>query len=190
LDKKNGGEVVWISQNTDTHTFEFDELFWFIKQRGGYEHGINTYLITMISRFPRQILAYDVGGTKTAAQMQRLAGSAPRAENYATDGNLTYLDVDFQGKHIRNTHSKSDTHNVESINADLRHYIRGLSRKSRCFFRTYETMRAVLSVFVDAYNKFGEAKLKYRKPVKHRSATPAKHLHKWRYPSFSLLDFL
>jgi IS1 family transposase len=49
-------------------------------------------------------------------------------------------------------------HNVESVNADLRHYIAGLRRKSRCFFRSLETMRAVLTVLINAYNKFGHAK--------------------------------
>ena len=125
---------MWISQNTDFGTFEFDELFWFIKTRRGHENGVNTYLITMISRLPRQILGFDVDKTKVASQIQRIADSVPPAKNYATDGNVTYLDVDFQGKHIRNLHDKSDTHNVESINADLRHYLKGLSRKSRCFF--------------------------------------------------------
>jgi hypothetical protein len=65
-----------------------------------------------------------------------------------------------------------------------------LSRRSRCYFRSIETMNAVLSLFIQAYNKFGEAKLNCRKPVKHRSDTPSKHLHNFRYPSFSSLDFL
>ncbi len=49
-------------------------------------------------------------------------------------------------------------------------------------------MVAVLSVFIDAYNKFGEWKMKNRKPVSHKSTS--KHLHKWRYPGVSVLDFL
>jgi IS1 family transposase len=179
---------VWISKNTKNDTFELDELFWFIKGRKGCEYGVNTYLILMISRFPRQILGFNADNSKTAKQMQRIADSVLPAERYATDGNLTYLDVDFQGRHIRNVRDKADTHNVESINADLRHYIRPLARKSRCFFRSYETFRAVISVFVDAYNKFGEAKLKSQVAVKHHSTR--KHLHKWRYPAFSLLDYL
>jgi IS1 family transposase len=144
----------------------------------------------MISRLPRQIVGFNVDKTKTAEQIQMIADSVPVAEGYATDGNPTYFDVDFQGKHIRNTRDKNDTHNVESINADIRHYIKGLSRKSRCFFRTFETFRAVMSVFADAYNKFGEAKLASRKPVIHKSPKHSKHLHKWRYPAFSFLDFL
>ena len=52
-----------------------------------------------------------------------------------------------------------------------------------------ETLEAVLSVFIDAYNKFGEAKEKYKIPVEHRT-TNTKHLHKYRERPFSVLDFL
>jgi len=55
---------------------------------------------------------------------------------------------------------------VESINADLRHYIPGLRRRSRIFYRTLETFQAVLSVFVDAYNKFGDYKLNRKRLYK------------------------
>lgn len=144
----------------------------------------------MISRLPRQIVGFDVDNSIKVKSLQGIVDSAPVAENYYTDGYLSYMDVIYGGKHIRNVEDKSDTHQIESTNADLRHYIRGLSRRSRCFFRSKETMSAVLSVFIDAYNKFGEWKLKYRKPVVHKSPNPNKHLHKWRYPVVSVLDFL
>jgi hypothetical protein len=106
------------------------------------------------------------------------------------DGFKGYLDVVFPGKHIRNDWDKSDTHIVESINADLRHYISGLARRNRCFYRKLETLESVLSVFIVAYNKYCEAKLKYRKPVIHNLPFPQSRLHKFRDPPFSSLDFL
>jgi NAD+--asparagine ADP-ribosyltransferase len=113
------------------------------------------------------------------------------AEKYYTDGGTAYLDVYFgENRHVRNIHDKSDTHIIESTNADLRHYIAGLARRSRCFFRKQENKEAVLSTFIDAYNKFGEAKFKYRKPALHKAEYPESRLHKWKYPSFSILDFL
>jgi hypothetical protein len=51
---------------------------------------------------------------------------------------------------------------VEGVNADLRHYIPVLARRSRCFARRLETLQAVVEVFVDAYNRFGKAKHRYR----------------------------
>ena len=146
--------------------------------------------MTMISREPRQIVSFDVQHDKSALRLQGLVDNAIWAKNYCTDGYVGYLDVIFPGKHIRNLRDKRDTHNVESINADLRHYIPGLARRSRCFYRSLETLQAVLEVFVNAYNKYGEAKLKYRLPVTHKSVTPTKLLHKFRDLPFSILDLL
>jgi IS1 family transposase len=181
---------VWISQGTDFSVFELDELFWFIGERKGCEKGINAYIMTMISRLPRQIIGFAVDKNRRAEQIQPIVDGVKSAKIYFTDGNPAYKDVIFGGKHIWNATDKSDTHNVESVNADLRGYIPGLARRSRCFYRSAETLRSVLAVFVDAYNKYGEAKLKYRVPVKHKSLTPSKHLHKYRDLPFSFLDFL
>jgi hypothetical protein len=144
--------------------------------------------MTMISRLPRQIVGFNVDKSVNEKAIQVIVDSVDTAGNYCTDGCPTYLSVVYGGNHIYNTEDKKDTHNIESTNADLRHHIKGLSRRSRCFFRTHETLNAVLSLFIDAYNKFGEKKLQMRKPVIHKS--DAKHLHKWRYPAFSVLDFL
>jgi len=182
---------VWISALTKFDAFELDELYWFINRRIPLDLRQNSYVCTMTSRVPRQIVAFDVDNSVDAKVIQGMVDSVRLAEKYYTDGGTSYLEVDFGvDRHVRNIHDKSDTHNVESTNADLRHYIAGLARKSRCFFRKQENKIAVLSVFIDAYNKFGEAKLKYRKPVTHKSATPAKHLHKWTYPTYSVLDYL
>lgn len=146
--------------------------------------------MTMISREPRQIISFDVQFDKSAFRLQGVVDNAEYAETYCTDGYLGYLDVVFPGKHIRNVRDKRDTHISESINADLRHYISGLARRNRCFYRSIETLRAVLEVFIDAYNKYGEAKLKYRIPIVHKNSTPKKHLHKYRDLPFSILDYL
>jgi hypothetical protein len=146
--------------------------------------------MTMMSRIPRQIAGFDVDNSVKSSVLQMIVDSVPTAEKYCTDGCPTYMNVIFGGKHICNVNDKKDTHNIESTNADLRHYISGLARRSRCFFRSKETLKAVLSVFIDAYNKYGEAKLKYRVPVKHKLPNPSKHLHEYRDLSFSLLDFL
>ena len=66
---------------------------------------------------------------------------------------------------------KSDTFTVESLNADLRHYISILVRRSRCFARKPETLIAVLEVFVVAYNRFGEEKAKFRQ-TRHNDEFP------------------
>jgi|GEM_PF-4225710 len=47
-----------------------------------------------------------------------------------------------------------------------------------------------MDVFIDTYNKFGEAKIKYRVSVFHKNPNNSKHLHKFRDTSFNLLDSL
>jgi IS1 family transposase len=118
--------------------------------------------MTMLSREPRQIIAFAVDSSVNTTLIQKMVDEAPSADVYHTDGGQSYLAVDFIGHHNRNIHDKSDTYNIEGSNADLRHYIAGLRRKSRCFFRKVETLRAVLSIFVYAYNHFGEAKRAFK----------------------------
>jgi len=180
---------VWISGKLGG-IFELDELYWFLEQKAHTETRENIYLMTMIAREPRQIVGFAVARDKSPERIQTIVDSAPEAQKYCTDGYLGYVDVVYPGQHVRNVRDKKDTHHVESINADLRHYIPGLSRRSRCFYRKIETLDAVVSVFVDAYNRFGEAKQKMRIPTEHKSPNHANHLHKFREPGFSVLDFL
>ena len=158
---------------------ELDELYWFIERKRRTATRENIYLLTMVSRDPRQIMGFDVAHDKSPHRIQQMVDAAPSASMYCTDGYLGYLDVIYHpGEHVRNVRDKSDTFTVEGVNADLRHYIPVLARRSRCFARKLETLRAVLEVFVDAYNRFGIAKY---------------HFHQTRLsgePPFSLVDFL
>ena len=155
-----------------------DELYCFIERKPGTETGENVYLITMVTRFPRMIINFDVEYDKSPERIQTMVDGAPPAAIYYTDGYLGYIDVVYPGKHIRNIKDKSNTFTVESVNADLRHYIPILARKSRCFPRSLETLRAVMEVFADAYNQFGIAKYKWRQ-VKPKGEIP-----------FGVVDFL
>jgi IS1 family transposase len=141
---------------------ELDELYWYIEAKPRTKTHENVYLMTMVSRNPRQIVGFDVALDKSPERIQQIVDNSPPANMYYTDGYLGYVDVVYPGKHIRNIHDKSNTHTVEGVNADLRHYIPVLRRRSRCFARKLETLQAVVEVFVDAYNKFGIEKCKYR----------------------------
>jgi IS1 family transposase len=153
---------VWISPQTNIEAFELDEIFWFIRGRKAHESGVNTYIMTMVSRIPRQILAFEVDSSVKSERIQEMVDRMPLAQKYFTDGGMSYLDVDFWGRHHRNIRNKNDTYTIEGSNADIRHYIAGLRRRSRCFFRSLETLKAVLTIFIDAYNRFGEAKREYK----------------------------
>jgi len=147
---------------TAKEIFEMDELYHFIEYKPTHKTRENIYVTALVSREPRQIVSFDVAADKSPERLQSIIDSAPEADNYATDGFFGYVDLVYSGNHIRNVSNKNDTFTVESINADLRHYIPVLARRSRCFCRTLETLKAVIAVFIDAYNKFGEAKMVYR----------------------------
>lgn len=147
---------------TSMKTVELDELYWFINQKPRTKTRENIYIITMVSRKPRQIMGYRVSRDKSAETMQRMVDTAPTMKTYCTDGYGGYLNVIFPGKHIYNIHNKKDTFTVEGVNADLRHYIPTLARRSRCFPRKLENLQAVVAVFVVAYNRFGIQKERYR----------------------------
>jgi IS1 family transposase len=166
------------TRKTNYQYIELDELYWFVEHRPRTKTHENIYIIAAISREPRQIVSITAARDKSVETIQKVVDSAPLASYYCTDGYQGYLSVAYFGEHIYNKHDKSDTHNVESVNADLRHYIPILRRRSRCFARKIETLNAVLDVFSEAYNLFGEAKLRWR----------ANH-EKGEIP-FSVLDFL
>ena len=157
---------------------ELDELYWFINEKSNKETRENIYIITMISRNPRQIVNFIVTTENTTLKIQEIVDNSPEAEKYYTDGYNAYMDVIFPGKHVRNIHNKKDTYTVEGINADLRHYIPLLRRRSRCFARSIETLTAVIDLFVTAYNRFGLAKFKYRQSNPNR------------VPPFGLVNFI
>lgn len=157
----------WIKKTDEgvdnsSAAYELDELYWFVEYKPRTETRENVYLMTMVSRQPRQIVGFDIAYDKSPARIQRLVDGAPPAGEYYSDGWSGYVDVVYPGSYVRNIRDKSNTYTVEGVNADLRHYIPVLARRSRCFARRLDTLRAVVEVFVNAYNRFGTAKHRYR----------------------------
>ena len=135
-------------------------------------------------------LGFCVTRDKSAATIQRLVDASPPAEVYCSDGYAAYADVVYPGRLLQNYRDKSDTHDVESINADLRCFIAGLQRKSRCFYRKIEALADAVELFAEAYNAYGLWKSKCRRPVTHCLGNEGKHLHHWNYRGASIYDFV
>ena len=150
------------SVDNTSGVFELDELYWFIERKPRTETRENVYVLTKVSRKPRQIVGFDVALDKSPERVQRIVDRAPEAAIYCSDGWNGYVDVVYPGRYVRNTHNKSDTFTVEGVNADLRTYIPILARRSRCFARKLDTLYAVMDGFVEAYNRVGLAKHRYR----------------------------
>ena len=81
---------------------------------------------------------------------------------------------------------------VEGVNADLRHDIPTLARRSSCFPKKLENLQAVVAVFVGAYNRFAVAKYTYhcRHPSRAAPFSPYQflELRSWTPPVFPGLD--
>ncbi len=69
-----------------------DELYWFLEYKPRTETRENIYIMTMVSREPRQIIGHVVSRDKTSRTIQKMVDAAPDAERYCTDGYSGYLD--------------------------------------------------------------------------------------------------
>ena len=102
----------------------------------------------------RCILSFRVCVAFTWEEAQQLIEASPRARIYYSDDCSTYRSVMYPG---RNAHQvapgKSQTYTVEGTNADLRHYLARLARRSRCFTRSPEALRCAVRLFQCAYNQ-------------------------------------
>ena len=105
-----------------------------------------------MDRATRCILGWDVVEVRTRENMQACLDQGPRAKQYYSDhfpiyGWLSY----FPGYH--SFAGKDETYSVEAVNADLRHYLARLGRRSRCFSRCAKALKASLRIFVYYYNQ-------------------------------------
>jgi len=117
-------------------------------------------VITLVSRDKRQIVGYDIAFDKSRERIQKLVDNSPKAKHYYSDAYSAYSEICYYGTHS-SLKNKSQTYMVEGVNSDLRRYIPALQRRSKCFFRSLETMNAVFKIFVHAFNNFADHKSKF-----------------------------
>lgn len=83
----------------------------------------NAFLLLPFDNNMLTALAQSTRGQMTLVMLRLLEEYKIVAEG------VGYIDIDYPGQHIRDTHDKSDTFTVEGVNADLRHYIPILARR-------------------------------------------------------------
>ena len=84
--------------------------------------------------------------------MQAVVDRAPQATQYYSDQYAAYTNlVYYPGRHEA-LPNKSQTYSVEADNAELRHYLARLGRRSRCFTRSIQALRDAIKLFVFAWN--------------------------------------
>ncbi len=108
--------------------------------------------MTEVDRATRCITSWSVVWERTWDAMQGVIEGADPATQYYSDGFTTYATlVYYPGRHAV-APGKSQTYSVEADNAELRHYLARLGRKSRCFSRSIEAVRRAVKLFVYAWN--------------------------------------
>ena len=124
-----------------------------------------------MDRASRCILSWDVLKERSSANVQACLERAPQAKQYYSDAFPVY-DTLYYGAPYELRQDKKETYAVEAVNADLRHYLKRLARKSRCFSRCPYALKCAIHIFVFCYNQ--------------------RQLRKRLYPTYSsnLIDFL
>jgi IS1 family transposase len=108
--------------------------------------------MTMVDRQSRCFLAIQAVPQRNLATAQQMVDVVPAAQYYSDHfplyDSLTYR----KGYHL-SLSDKSETYSVEGGNADLRHYLTRLARKSRCFSRCLHWLNRHLKAFAHAWNR-------------------------------------
>lgn len=121
----------------------------------------------MVDRATHCVLSWDAVNERSSANLQNCLERAPQARQYYSDAFPAY-DTLYYGAPYEMRTDKQETYSVEAVNADLRHYLKRLARKSRCFSRRLEALHKNIRLFVYCYNQ--------RQIMKRRHPNYAYHL--------------
>jgi IS1 family transposase len=95
--------------------------------------------MTVVDRSTSCILGWAVDQERSEETLQKMVDHAPQAAFYFSDLFATYRQVVYYPGRYTPMPDKSETYRVEGDNAELRHYLARLARKSRCFSRCVGT---------------------------------------------------
>ena len=90
---------------------------------------------------------------RTQEAIQQMLDEAPKAKWYYSDGLDVYARLWYHFGRYEVSQGKNDTYAVEGDNAELRHYLARLARKSRCFSRCLYALQCALKLFVFSFNR-------------------------------------
>jgi len=111
------------------------------------------YVLTVVDRETRCILSWDVVKERTSDAVQACLDRAPRARQYYSDAFPVY-DTLYYGAPYELRNDKKETYSVEGVNAELRHYLKRLARRSRCFSRCLYALKCAIRLLVFCYNQW------------------------------------
>ena len=109
--------------------------------------------MTIVDRRSSCIVAWAVSAERSQETLQQIVDDAPQAAFYFSDLFATYRRLVYTPGIHTPMPDKSETYRVEGMNAELRHYLARLARKSRCFSRCIHALRRAVKLFVYAWNR-------------------------------------
>jgi len=113
-----------------------------------------------VDRATRCVLSWDVVPERTSEALQACLERAPQARQYYSDA-LPVYDTLYYGAPFELRPDKLETYSVEAVNADLRHYLKRLARRSCCLSGCMKTHMENLRLFVHCYNQRQLAKCRF-----------------------------
>ena len=109
--------------------------------------------MTQVDRATGCFVGWAVVEERTPQALQEMLDRAPQARRYYSDAFSVYQALIYTpGSHVA-LPNKSQTFSVEAGNAELRHYLARLARRSRCFSRCIQALRRAVKLFVYAWNR-------------------------------------
>lgn len=112
------------------------------------------YISTFVERASSCIVSFVVSQKRDEATLQELVDQSPQAHWHYSDLMASYKELNYYpGKHTPMPH-KSETYRIEGMNAELRHYLARLHRRSRCFSRCAEALQRTVKLVVYAWNRW------------------------------------
>jgi len=120
------------------------------------------YVLTVVDRATHCLLSWDAVPERTSETLQACLERGPQARQYYSDAFPAYNTLYYGAPYEMRT-DKLETYSVEAVNADLRHYLKRLARKSRCFSRRMASLIGNLKLFVYCYNHRQLAKRQHPK---------------------------
>ena len=82
-----------------------------------------------------------------------MVDNAPKAKWYYSDAFDAYGRLWYHYGRYEISIGMADTYSVEGDNAELRHYLARLVRRSRCFSRCPEALFSAINLFIHCFNK-------------------------------------
>lgn len=122
---------------------ELDELYPF----GGQKKN-EVDVLSIVDRDTRCVLSWDGVAERTSEALQACLERAPQAKPYYRDA-WPVSDTLYYGAPYEMRADKQETYSVEAVNADVRHYLKRLARKSRRFSRQ-------MNAWIRNLQRFGE----------------------------------